>query len=147
MWIETFHQRISKHTHTHTHTRLIYTYTQIWEKHPYKYAPHQQRKKNKKHGVPAMAQQVKNPTSTHEDTGLIPGLAQYIKDPVLLAVVQVRLSSDPVLLCLWFRPEAAARNQSLIPQPREPPQGSVMALKSKRRKKKNHNEILNILKS
>ena len=35
--------------------------------------------KNKtKTGVPIMAQQVKNPTSIHEDegTGLIPGLAQ-----------------------------------------------------------------------
>ena len=30
-----------------------------------------------------MAQQVKNPTSTHEDTSLIPGLTQCIKDPVL----------------------------------------------------------------
>ena len=27
-------------------------------------------------GVPAVAQQVKNPTSTHEDGGSIPGLAQ-----------------------------------------------------------------------
>ena len=27
-----------------------------------------------------MAQWVKNPTSTHEDLGLIPGLTQWIKD-------------------------------------------------------------------
>ena len=34
-------------------------------------------------GVPIVAQQVKNPTSMHEDVGLIPGLSQWFKDPVL----------------------------------------------------------------
>ena len=34
-------------------------------------------------GVPIVAQEVKNPTSIHGDEGLIPGLTQWVKDPVL----------------------------------------------------------------
>ena len=37
-------------------------------------------------GVPIVAQRVKNPTSTHEDAGSIPGLTQWVED---LALPQV----------------------------------------------------------
>jgi len=38
-------------------------------------------------GVPVVAQQVKNPTSIHEDASSIPGLDQWIKDMALLGAV------------------------------------------------------------
>ena len=40
--------------------------------------------KNLKIGVPVQAQRDKNLTSIHEDAGSIPGLAQWVKDPMLL---------------------------------------------------------------
>ena len=44
-----------------------------------------------------VAQWVKNPTSIHEDLGSIPGLTQWVNNPVL-----------PQLLWLWYRSAATA---------------------------------------
>ena len=55
-------------------------------------------------GVPVVAQQVKNPTSIHEDAGQIPGLAQWHCHELWH---RSECSSDLALLWLWHRLAAA----------------------------------------
>ena len=58
-----------------------------------------------------MAQWLTNLTRNHEVSGLIPGLAQWVNDPVSVAVscgVGCRRGSDPELLWIWCRPAATA---------------------------------------
>ena len=55
-------------------------------------------------GVPVVAQQVKNPTSIHEDSGLIPVLTWWVKDPALLqAAAGHRRGLCSELPWLWHR--------------------------------------------
>ena len=57
------------------------------------------------------ASAVTNPTSTHEDAGLIPSLAQWLSG---LGIWHChRCGSDPVLLWLWCSLAAAAQIQPL----------------------------------
>ena len=71
-----------------------------------------------------MAQWLRNPTRNHEVSGLIPGLAPWVK--------------DPVLLWLWCRPSARAL---IRPLAWEPPYavGAALEKAKKRPKKKKKN--------
>jgi len=79
-----------------------------------------------------VAQQVKNTTRIHEDTGLILGLTQWVKGSSIATSCGIshRCSSDPAWLWLWLwcRPAAAA---PIRPLAWELPYASGVALKSK----------------
>ena len=81
-----------------------------------------------------MAQWLTNPTRNHEIAGLVPALAQCVKDPVSCSV-GCRHGSDPELLWLWRRPVATA---PIRPLAWEPPYAVGAAQeKTKRQKQTN----------
>ena len=49
-------------------------------------------------GVPIMVQQLKNPTSIHENVGSLPGLTQWVKDLALQQAV-VQVTDTAQILC------------------------------------------------
>ena len=87
------------------------------------------------YGVPIVAQQVKNLTSVHEDVGLIPGPARWIKGLALLQGVALgcKCCSDSTLLWLWLWCRLAAA-APVRPLAWELPYATGAALKRQKKK-------------
>ena len=93
-------------------------------------------------GVPVVAQWLTNLTRQHGVVGLVPGLAQWIKDlalPVSYGVGR-RCGLDPKLLWLWCRPAAVALIRLLA---WEPPY--AMGTDPEKTKRKNNNNNNNTI--
>ena len=85
-----------------------------------------------------MAQWVTNPTSMHEDVGLIPGLAQGVKGSSVASSCSVgcRHGPEPEFLWLWLRLAAVSLIQ---PVAWEHPYTACVVIKSKQTNKQTKN--------
>ena len=91
--------------------------------------PHQQVFRNAEMGVSTAAQQLMNLTSIHEDAGLIPGLAQWVKNLAWpWAVVKV---TDTAWMPCGYRPVTLA---PIGPLAWELPYAAGVALKQNKTK-------------
>ena len=77
-----------------------------------------------------------NLTRNHEVTGLIPSLAQWVKDLALPQAVGRRHGSDPALLWLWHKLAATA---PIPPLAQELPYAAGSAVKRKTKQNENQN--------
>ena len=93
--------------------------------------------KNVTSGVALVAQQFKNLTTLHQDVGLIPGLAQWVKD---LQVTDA--TCNLMLLWLWCRPAAAAPIQSLAQEILHVAGAALKKLKKKKEEEETHFPIM-----
>ena len=64
-------------------------------------------------GVPVVAQWLTNPTRNHEVVGLVPALAQWVKDPALRWRWHRQVATAPIGPLAWEPPYAAGAAQEI----------------------------------